>query len=466
MKSSKIFFFSILTIFVSFLILEILLRTLDVEIPKNVENFNLSSKFTSQPPQKQSFSLLKTFKVPNYMEAPPGMTITVSNLGNKYSIKLPIITTPDDFQSFQKKYLTQVDKQLYVFKINVKFPNYKIKIYSGMQMSLSKQITDKDKITVFYEIPKYFSSEELNKYMKEGVIIDSEVFNKTKNFKDKGYIVKHPDLGYMLKPYVYYQAKSGGKLSKLNSEGFRDSEFNSLAKYKILVLGSSTSFGIGIESTKNVFSSLLEKKLNSYLKLLNLNETVEVYNASVPSYSIFQGFMSYETLKNKTHWDFVIAMFGWNPPTQIFRLKNHKSNSVDHKKFPKIKEFFNQFRSYSVLQKKIKNNFTSQNNWDKIASKKLVESVLESGAQAVLLPLIYTPKKFSKSYTEKIKQINKNRKDVANDYGIYFIESLSKIKLEREVANNWVDNIHFGVKGHEIISDHLFEFFQKELNLN
>ncbi len=469
MKSSKVFFFSIISILIFFLIIEILLRTLNIGSTKKIENFDLTSKFINQPSEKQSFSLQKTFRALNLIEAPPGMTITVSNFGDKYVIKIPFITTQNDFQSFQKEYLTQVDEQLYVFKKNVRFPNYKLKLYRGMRINFKDSVIDKGKITAFYEIPKYYSWEELNSYIKAGVFIDSETQLRIGLLGENESVIKSPDVGYKLKPFINYQAKSGGDFSRLNSEGFRDDEFNSAAKYKILVLGDSCSFGIGIESTHEIYSSLLEKKLNNHLKSSNLNAAVEVYNTGTPSYSVFQGLMTYEALKNKTQWDFVVVMFGWNAPTQIFKLKNLGLDSINYEKVSRVKEFFRQLKSYSVLKAIIQNISgieKLQNNWEKIALEKLVESALKNKTNVVLLPLVYAPGNFTKEYIKRIKRINKTRKDVANNYNVNYVESLSKIKLAKGNPKNWVDNIHFGTRGHEIVSDHLFNFFQTELNLN
>jgi len=94
---------------------------------------------------------------------------------------------------------------------------------------------------------------------------------------------------------------------KINSKGLRDYEYNYKKPdntFRILVLGDSFAFGVGVD-LHNTFPKVLEKKLNNG----STNIKYEVINAGVPAYCTYQelGFLKKEGLKYNP--DMIILAF-------------------------------------------------------------------------------------------------------------------------------------------------------------
>ncbi len=108
-------------------------------------------------------------------------------------------------------------------------------------------------------------------------------------------LASNPRIGYELVPH--FEATTGGAMldfaGKANSLGFRDRE-HALAKkpgvYRILVLGDSITQGLSIERAEDIYTSVLERQLNTD------GVRVEVLNFGVSGYNTQQ---EVETLREK-----------------------------------------------------------------------------------------------------------------------------------------------------------------------
>lgn len=100
-------------------------------------------------------------------------------------------------------------------------------------------------------------------------------------------------LGYVLKPgfhdkLIGRQNEQSNVVYSINSIGLRGDEPKN-APNRIVVLGDSMSFGLGIEN-EEVYTHLLQERLNSTQNPLSLGKW-EVFNCSVPGYNTIQEYI-------------------------------------------------------------------------------------------------------------------------------------------------------------------------------
>ena len=123
----------------------------------------------------------------------------------------------------------------------------------------------------------------------------------------------HPVLGVSLIPnydgiYIW-QGRESVTHIRTNSLGFRDSEVQ-IPKpenvFRILVLGDSMAFGIGVEE-KEAFPKVLEEMLNDNAKAGGVR--FEVLNAGVPGYGTAQELLQYQLCGRQLNPDLVILAF-------------------------------------------------------------------------------------------------------------------------------------------------------------
>src|ERR1700719_345343 len=103
----------------------------------------------------------------------------------------------------------------------------------------------------------------------------------------------------------------------INSEGLRDREFSvdkPPDRYRIMMLGDSTTFGWGVKQ-EDTAARFLEHKLNTDLPT-GYNR-VEVMNTGVGNYDTVQEVTYYETIGWKFHPDLVVLVFFINDPEPV-----------------------------------------------------------------------------------------------------------------------------------------------------
>jgi lysophospholipase L1-like esterase len=123
----------------------------------------------------------------------------------------------------------------------------------------------------------------------------------------------HPVLGVSLIPDYDGVYISQGRESvthiHTNSLGFRDSDIQ-IPKpedvFRILVLGDSVTFGLGVKEEK-VFPEILEEMLNRKSKVGGVR--FEVVNAGIPGYGTAQEILQYQLYRQQLNPDMVILAF-------------------------------------------------------------------------------------------------------------------------------------------------------------
>lgn len=166
----------------------------------------------------------------------------------------------------------------------------------------------------------------------------------------------------------------------LNSLGLRDREYE-ISKpqgtFRILVLGDSNTFGIGVEQEK-VFTEILERSINENEQI---TRPVEVINAGVPGYGTAQELLFYETKLKVLEPDVVILAFSvvndvldnlcfdGNPRRPCFRLEGGElkfenpklpAENGSQNKFSLPGFSINRLHIYWFLQTRLENLASSQ----------------------------------------------------------------------------------------------------------
>lgn len=137
-------------------------------------------------------------------------------------------------------------------------------------------------------------------------------------------LMRQPDkkLGYKMLPgyECEFRTSEFDILIKINSNGFRDYEYHKdkgSTTFRILVLGDSFTFGIGVDM-EETYPKLLEKMLNRHLGEKG-PQKYEVINAGADGYGTEQEYLYLENLGNQYRPDLVIIGLYSNDVTDVMK---------------------------------------------------------------------------------------------------------------------------------------------------
>jgi lysophospholipase L1-like esterase len=97
----------------------------------------------------------------------------------------------------------------------------------------------------------------------------------------------------------------------LNPLGFRGPSLDPKAKYRVIVLGDSTSFGF-INGSNFFVHEAYPNRLQQLAEVRNGPGTLSVLNASVCGYNSYHGIMLLRTKLRSTPADLIVVQYGWN----------------------------------------------------------------------------------------------------------------------------------------------------------
>ncbi len=261
----------------------------------------------------------------------------------------------------------------------------------------------------------------------------------------------------------------------LNSEGFRDYEFNiqkPVNSSRIIILGDSFTFGQGIFKTNDTNPKILEKMLNKY------QGKFEVFNFGKSAINIEDEVRILKEKGVKYHPDIVILNFHLN---DLYGFKFMANNFLERKiriMYPDLtrrNEIFPHFyyflmkRIYSLLYKLnlLENSYENElkkqyqtEKWNQ--TKELIKELKEIGEEknfqliVVLMPIMN--KRFNRSTI--YHQIEKELKNE----GIYTINTFESFQ-EKELKNFWVHewDSHPNEKGQKIIAETIYNHLIKKI---
>ena len=275
-------------------------------------------------------------------------------------------------------------------------------------------------------------------------------------------MVIDPYTGVRLKPHGLY----GGEA--FNSLGCRGKEFEKSAAIKVLCLGDSTVFGIGLDDHNDTFPTKLEKMLEEYRQNKGLSGDVEVLNGGVPSFCLYQCLQLYgHYLSKECKFDYIIATFGWNDtPGGAIDLKFVlKEPPLRNKVLARIHRFGSRFRLYDVIANHFRHEYHNlpksrrkrANFQFEIYLRQLVDLAQRNGAKIVLMPV------FVQASDTEMDDYNAITRNVAKELNVTFIESVQPAFDDKSNKVGWIDRWHYDANGHTVVAQQLVnEYFKKE----
>lgn len=266
---------------------------------------------------------------------------------------------------------------------------------------------------------------------------------------------------------------------KINSKGYRDYEFSESKdpnKKRIIVMGNSCTFGwmVDLEQT---YSKKLERLLNQ-----NLPEPkFEVINAGMTGYSTYQGlrFLKREIMKFNP--DILIISYGWNDMCPSER--EDKEQEFPPQWILDLDDLFYSSKLYSFLKFEI---MSLLKPWKQLPDeRKLVYRVSlkdylnnleqmigmarDSGMEAILLTtpvasakIFLGPGKTSKPHLAN-RYYNKALREFSKKINVPLIDVALLFEKRGEVYDKGREEyIHYNAKGHQVIAEALYRYFQEE----
>jgi lysophospholipase L1-like esterase len=304
-------------------------------------------------------------------------------------------------------------------------------------------------------------------------------------------------LGVRLAPNKTYTLKSGGTCS-INNLGFRGTKDLKYYKpentFRIVVLGGSAAFSYETTDEKTWVSSLEQSLLKKY------GGQIEVINAGVPGYSVFESKINYLYQIRRMSPDVVIVYHTWNDMKYFKALDNdlilrRNAFSKDHlKSFLKnyqiawrFRNFYNQYISPRQAENSYSDSLTSTHSfspdgqaykWEKknfedftlLLKSDNVLPVLVTQASLLSVDNVDDPKIQKKvrvefqglthrQILEQWEATSNIIQKVAKDKGALLIDGYSKVPHD---LKHLQDHVHLTEAGDQKLGDIIF----KELSSN
>ena len=307
-----------------------------------------------------------------------------------------------------------------------------------------------------------------NSYKKFNTDFKFFIRNVDNNLVEVEYNIEDSLLMWKLKPN--YNAG----FIKINSAGFRDKErIYSKDKdiFRILCLGDSSTFGVGVPSSQT-YSSFLENALNE--KFSSSGRRFEVINGGVNGYASAQGLGLYKYKGIRYHPDMVTFYFGINDPIKRFyqdddkimrvnvpvAIRNIENNYLlrisSYRLFRKIVLTLHQNTNKvdrpnipRVSLNSFKNNIIELNNMCRINNTLLV----------LILPPLCIKKRPNWPRAKDIIPYIETLKEISREYSIPLIEINEMSYGSGAIAEGlFQDIIHPNREGHKRIMEKLYDF--------
>jgi len=285
---------------------------------------------------------------------------------------------------------------------------------------------------------------------------------------------RNEDLIFKLQPNIVFDWKYGVK-HFTDDNGYRTvlaKKEKATSRYKILLLGDSCTFGLGVQF-ESTYGNVLEQLLKE--KLL---ENVEVINMGVPGYSSFQCKQLLLKEIESISPDIVICYIGANDAAEVFQFN-------DEEYFHIQKKMMNNFFLRNIIKS---NTFRLLSLWSSRDNLKAIKNhLLDSANKESQHPLILTdildsianvkfeefkPRVTPRRFLQNIAFMRKLCKK--NDSNFFFIPTLHNsleytdqyipepfvdIKKDMERFNPrelFVDSVHLTSKGHQLLAKRIF----------
>jgi lysophospholipase L1-like esterase len=267
-----------------------------------------------------------------------------------------------------------------------------------------------------------------------------------------------PDCGLRMKPFAMMDGMP------LNSLGFRDDEriVTEQAKLNVLCLGDSTTFGWSVRP-EEAYPARLERLLQGTL------DGVEVFNAGVPSYTVYQGLQLYlHHLRGLRRWDVVVVTFGWNetPGEELDLEYAMRRPPVSAPWLRATLGAAHRLRLFNVLQDAyVRHRFDPREDPLVLAHRQyeiyleqLVAAAKAEGSRVIVLPVLVRPADEGDPMSVRMRSLNDTARAIAHRQGVQWLAIDEPFSANAE-SIGWFDRFHYNGRGHEIIARSLRSTF-------
>lgn len=251
---------------------------------------------------------------------------------------------------------------------------------------------------------------------------------------------------------------------KINSDGFRDQEY-SIEKpantSRIIVLGDSVTFGLGLEINET-YSKILENKINSKNKKM-----YEVMNLGVPGYNTLDEVEFFKEVGLKYSPNIVIIGFLSNDVVDSLEIERRAQLLINQKpstinEYEHNAQVFNSNYEATVdLENELSSNETMFNYyWEKLVEQPLDDLATINKAKnftVILVPLCCS----------SMQKENARLSEIAKRYGWYFIDingELFRYKFTTLTVGK--KDPHYNYFANELIASKLYEYMQSKNLIN
>ena len=246
---------------------------------------------------------------------------------------------------------------------------------------------------------------------------------------------------------------------KINSDGFRDREFSvekPNSTFRIIFLGDSFTFGIGIESNET-FPKLLENKLNE----VKNGKSYEVMNFGVPGYNTLDEIQFFKDVGLKYNPNMVVVGFidndiddnveMWQRISEGINVSNNTIKEGDIESQIKITNL-----QLDIIKQYEHEIFTNESNfnlhWNKIVAQPLSELSALSKKNNFTVTIVMLD-------TNPVQKESEGLDTIANEYGWHVVKleqvlkSYPKIELALS-ENDW----HFNYFASQIVASQIYGY--------
>jgi len=272
----------------------------------------------------------------------------------------------------------------------------------------------------------------------------------------------------MWSPQPNFQGTFFDSPVRINSLGFRDQEY-ALNKdkntFRVVVLGDSTTFGLGVNSIAKTYHTLLEEKLNN-----DFDGTMnyEVINGGVTGYTSYQGLQVYKHKLSRFEPDVVLFYFGINDPIRRFYLDDKqvlgRSDFGSH--HSRLKNILGASSFFKAVMPKIISDTKARysKNIPRVSLVDYQNNIVELNklceSKDTMLILISPPLN-NRASDERKREINDYRNVLESTAIQNGIPLLTPTKLtENGISNEnyFRDSVHLNERGHKVLMERIFDY--------
>lgn len=244
-----------------------------------------------------------------------------------------------------------------------------------------------------------------------------------------------------------------------NNDGLRRMPPVNSARKRVLFLGDSCTFGLGVEDDQT-FPALLQNRLKN----------VRCVNAAVPAYSAYQGRVELEQLRPDVRPDAVVITFGYNDHLPWDHLSD-----IEHAELiaAERSRFINRFRFVELLRQLLPQGEAEPTTPDRPPRPRLTNAEFNEQIRGMLSwcrlhgaePILVVWPHFAQFEQQEMlpKQVALLR--VARSEHVRLVNLVPVFRVHGE-KNLFLDVVHASPAGCELIADTLLPILQEALEIS